>query len=182
MAHSNVRVYVLLSSPRCIEPRTGNQKSGGDRASRGRNPDRSWRSGRFQTNVPAGLTIGSLLLAGLIAVALFCVVQICFYRALSIDALSESNYTVVPIVSIALRAIGEVNRNPWGRSRNRRLLRHPARRLVRAATMSFAAVLFFYFLAEISVVTVDIARHLQRQPASAAFEPSPPHLTASRPL
>ncbi|MDQ2899954.1 MAG: hypothetical protein M3Y07_09160 [Acidobacteriota bacterium] len=62
----------------------------------------------FQTNVPAELTIGGLLLAGLVAVALLCIVQICFYRARSIDALSESDYTVVPIVSIALRAIGEV--------------------------------------------------------------------------
>jgi hypothetical protein len=62
----------------------------------------------MQPGVPAEATIGGLLLAALIVVALVCIVQICFYRARSVDALRDSDYTVVPIVSIAARACGEI--------------------------------------------------------------------------
>jgi hypothetical protein len=155
-------------------------------------------------NVPSEATLGGLLLAGLITIALLCVVQICFYRARAIDALPNSDYTVVPIGSITLRAIGEivgtlglatavggsvaillsgpVGAQLLGESGLPRIFFRESSSqssfvagvsvLAYAAMMSFAAVLFFYFLAEISVVLVDIAGRLTRQSADAAFAPS----------
>lgn len=61
----------------------------------------------FQQGVPPEATIGGILVAALVAAALYCVVQVCFYRASSVDALPVSDYTVVPIVSVVLRALGE---------------------------------------------------------------------------
>lgn len=52
-------------------------------------------------------TIGGLVFAVVFSVAIVCVSQIQFYRANSVDALGESTFTVIPIVSILFRLIGE---------------------------------------------------------------------------
>jgi hypothetical protein len=52
-------------------------------------------------------TIGGLVFAVVFAAAIVCVGQIQFYRANSVDALGETTFTVIPIVSILFRLIGE---------------------------------------------------------------------------
>lgn len=159
----------------------------------------------LQPGVPPEATLGGLLLAGLITVALLCVVQICFYRARAIDTLPNSDYTVIPIISITLRAIGEIlgtlglataiggflvillSSGELGTqllgasglpgiflpgSSPQSSFVAGLSVLAYAAMMSFAAVLFFYFLAEYVVVQVDIARRLEPQSARTAFAPS----------
>lgn len=152
----------------------------------------------LQPGIPAEATIGGLLLAVLVGAALLCVVQICFYRARSIVRLLDSSYTVVPIVSLAMRAFGEVVgtlgvaagiggfftillSGPFGaqllgasglpsiffsESSSQSSFVAGLSVLAYAGVMSFAAVLFFYFLAEISVAFVDIARRLEQQTLS----------------
>lgn len=139
----------------------------------------------------------------LVAIALLCIVQSCFYRARSIEALPDSNYTVVPVVSMALRASAEV----VGRSASPRasagffvillsgpfgaqllgesglpgiFFRGPSSQssfvaglsvLAYTATTSFAPILFFYYIAEMSLAWVDAARRLEQlspRPAGAA--------------
>lgn len=55
----------------------------------------------------ATATIGGLLLAVLMAAALFGVAQIYLYRAQSIRELEDSPFTVIPILSILFRTTGE---------------------------------------------------------------------------
>lgn len=62
----------------------------------------------LQPNLPVEATIGGLLLIIVLATALWCVVQVCFYRARTIALLPNSDYTVVPIISLLLRALGEI--------------------------------------------------------------------------
>jgi len=52
-------------------------------------------------------TIGGLVFSGVLVVTVACVAQILVYRAASVKALGESPFTVIPIFSILLRAVGE---------------------------------------------------------------------------
>jgi hypothetical protein len=56
----------------------------------------------------AGLAVGGVLLALILLLALACVAQVLFYRAASVEGLTDSTLTVIPIVSILFRAAGEV--------------------------------------------------------------------------
>jgi hypothetical protein len=56
----------------------------------------------------AEATLGGLLFAAMFLVAVVCVAQVLWYRASSVSELGESAFTVIPIVSIMFRAIGEV--------------------------------------------------------------------------
>jgi hypothetical protein len=53
------------------------------------------------------ITIGGIVFAVVLAAAIVCVSQIQFYRANSVEALGESTFTVIPIVSILFRMVGE---------------------------------------------------------------------------
>lgn len=62
----------------------------------------------FQTGVPTQYTLGGLILAALLALGIFGMMQVCFFRAATINRLGESPFTVMPVISILLRAFGEV--------------------------------------------------------------------------
>jgi hypothetical protein len=55
----------------------------------------------------AAATVGGIIVAALLAVALFAVAQIYLFRAQSVRELADSPFTIVPILSILLRAAGE---------------------------------------------------------------------------
>ena len=61
----------------------------------------------FQAGTSAGATIGGIIVALLLAAALFAVSQIYLFRANSVRELEDSPFTVIPIVSILLRVAGE---------------------------------------------------------------------------
>jgi len=61
----------------------------------------------FQMGVPTQFTLGGLILAVLIAAGIFGMMQVCFYRAGTISGLGESPFTVMPVISILLRAFAE---------------------------------------------------------------------------
>jgi hypothetical protein len=61
----------------------------------------------FQAGTSAGATVGGIIMALLLAAALFGVSQIYLFRANSVRELADSPFTVVPIVSILFRAAGE---------------------------------------------------------------------------
>jgi hypothetical protein len=52
-------------------------------------------------------TIGGLLFSAILVITVACVAQIFLYRAGSVRALGESPFTVIPILSILLRTVGE---------------------------------------------------------------------------
>ena len=65
----------------------------------------------------AGGTIGGIILAVLMVVALFAVAQIYLFRAQSVRELGDSPFTVIPILSILFRAAGEtyaIGSLAWG--------------------------------------------------------------------
>jgi hypothetical protein len=63
---------------------------------------------KFSFNIrSAEGTIGGLVFSGVLVITVACVAQILFYRAASVKALGESPFTVIPIFSILLRAVGE---------------------------------------------------------------------------
>ena len=151
-------------------------------------------------------TIGGLLFAIIFAATVLSIGQIFWYRAGSIGDLGDSPFTVIPIVSILFKTAGEVyatlgatvgvggclfiwfaKGNPFW------LLRglggflpsvSPDTTflggllfLVYLAVTSFFILIVFYFLAESSVVLVDVARHVRllvTQGATAS--PAPPEL------
>ena len=59
-------------------------------------------------NLPTADTITGIVVAALIGLAFFSAFQVLFYRAASVSELGSSSFTVMEIVSILLRTIGEV--------------------------------------------------------------------------
>jgi zinc-ribbon domain len=56
----------------------------------------------------ASATLGGVLFAAILLVGVAAIMQIHFYRAAAVEALGETTYVVVPIVSILFRAAGEI--------------------------------------------------------------------------
>jgi hypothetical protein len=141
-------------------------------------------------NLPTTATIGGMLAAALLGAATFAVFQILFYRADSISRLGESSFTVMPIFSLLFRAWGETYAAfvatlgvagcvfTWFSGMNPAVLLGaylpvplptiPMESnfvvglifLIVTALMSFAVLIFFYFLAEAVIVIADIARNV----------------------
>jgi hypothetical protein len=150
-------------------------------------------------------TIGGLLFAVVFLAMILSIGQIYWYRAGSVRGLGESAFTVIPIVSILFRTMGEVyatfgfsvgaggclfiwfsKNNPlW-------LLRGLGGVLpsmspettftggilyfVYLSLASFVVLIVFYFLAEASVVLVDVATHVRmlvRQGGPSNLGPAP---------
>ena len=63
---------------------------------------------KLSFQLPTEGTIGGLLLSIVILVGIAGVVQIYFYRANSVQKLSDSQFTVIPIFSILFRCFGEI--------------------------------------------------------------------------
>jgi len=142
-------------------------------------------------------TIGGLLFAVIFVGTVLSVAQIFWYRAGSVDDLRDSPFTVIPIVSILLRTLGEsyatlgaaigvggclfiwfAKNNPmWllgglggllPRSSPEMTFLGGLSFLVYAGLTSFMALILFYFLAESSLVLVEIAQQTRRIGAEAS--------------
>lgn len=144
----------------------------------------------FQKEVPFTLALGSLLLALFVLVGAVCVAQILFYRARSVEQVPDGPYTVVPILALLFRMIGET----WavgllaaglggcfamwvagseGTSALRQSLPFDgaiprasgplggALYFLGMSIAAFAVLLVHYFLAEITGVLVDMATNLR---------------------
>lgn len=140
--------------------------------------------------LPTEGTIGGLIFSLIFIAAIACVTQIYVYRANSVKELGESPFTVIPIVSILFRTAGEVYATlsvalgvggcifvwfsgfspiqllgPFGGM----LPSTPAGGtfvtgisfLVLCALVAFLSLVAFYFLAEATLVLVDIARNIR---------------------
>lgn len=144
-------------------------------------------------------TIGGLLFAIIFAATILSIAQIFWYRANSVRELQNSPFTVIPIVSILFRTIGEVyaslgiavgiggclfiwfakNSPFWLLGRLGGILPSASPEatfmggvsfLLYFGVAAFSALVVFYFLAEISVVLVDVAHHVRllvKQPGTA---------------
>lgn len=135
-------------------------------------------------------TIGGLIFSAVFGVTVLMISQVYWYRADSIRDLGESPFTIIPIVSVLFRAIGEVQAvlcaavgvggclflwfaklNPLHLLGGLAVLlpTHAAEGsflggilfLLYLSFFSMANLVGFYFLAEASVVVVDIARQLR---------------------
>jgi len=154
-----------------------------------------------------GVALAAILLAGVVAI-----MQIHFYRARSVEALGESTYTVVPIVSILFRTAGEIYAtlgvavgvggclfmwlarfNPLRLLGGFGALLPPVETegsllgglffLIYLAVSSFAFLVLSYFLAEATLVMVDIANGVRLLAAGrgAAAGRCPKCLSAAEP-
>ncbi len=138
--------------------------------------------------LPTEGTLGGVLLALLFAAGAAVVVQILYYHAEQVKTLGESQYTVIPIVAILLRALGEAyaamaaaigvggclfiwlaKTSPVGLIGGMGLLTPGYLGemsfiggiffLVYTLVAGFAALMLSYFFAEATVVLVDIAKN-----------------------
>lgn len=64
--------------------------------------------GGFASYVPASVTIGAVISAVLILVCSLAIAQVMYFRSNSILGLQDGPYTIIPILSINLRCVGEV--------------------------------------------------------------------------
>jgi hypothetical protein len=140
----------------------------------------------------ATATVGGLVVAIFVAGAVFAVSQIYLFRAHSVRQLEDSPFTVVPILSILFRTAGETYAVlalalgvggclfTWFSGMNPRSLlgglgdlmpNMPAGGasfldglifLATLAAVAFLSLVIFYALAELVVVTVDIAINIRR--------------------
>lgn len=150
------------------------------------------QAAKFSLQVPtAEGTIGGLLFTLLLAAAFGAVGQVLLYRAASIDRIPEGSYTVIPVVAVLLRAAGEICATLgaavavggclfiWLARWDPLSLLGPFAELLPSVSVegtfgsgmkflasallaSFAWLILFYFLAESSVVLVDIAANVRR--------------------
>lgn len=164
---------------------------------------------KFSFQLPTEGTIGGLLFAVVSLATTVAVAQIFWYRAETVTALSESPFTVIPIVSILFRTAGEVYA-ALGASVGvggcvfiwlagfdpLRLLGGVTGLLPRASAeatflggisfllymslTAFFVLVVFYFLAESSLVLVDIAQHVRLSEKRGTHEPSTASLAAPR--
>jgi hypothetical protein len=142
-------------------------------------------------DLPTEGTIGGLLLSIILIAAVLAVAQIFFYRSTNVRDLGESQFTVIPIFSILFRCFGEIyatlgvaigvggcifiwfskynplyllglighffpSFSPEGTFLGGLLF------LVYFALLSFVIIVVFYFLAESTVVLVDIAKNIHQ--------------------
>jgi hypothetical protein len=141
--------------------------------------------------LPTEGTVGGLLLSVIFIAAVLAVTQIFFYRAANVRDQGESQFTVIPIFSILFRCFGEIyatlgiavgvggcifiwlskydplyllggighffpSLSPEGTFLGGLLF------LVYFALLSFVIIVVFYFLAESTVVLVDIAKNIRQ--------------------
>jgi len=138
----------------------------------------------------ATYTIAGFLACAIIAIAVFLVLQVCLYRAEKIIELGDSEFTVIPVISQYLRWIGEVlasvviviglvaiiffifvgsqGNNP-AQEYLPRYLQYGSSPIVILLALPFVTVvyslgfiIFFYFLAELVNVNVDMARNIRK--------------------
>jgi hypothetical protein len=62
----------------------------------------------FGPSVPTEQTLGAVVFSLLLLAGSACLAQICIYRAASVGGLGDSPFTVIPIVSILCRWLGEI--------------------------------------------------------------------------
>jgi hypothetical protein len=142
-------------------------------------------------DLPTEGTIGGLLLSIVFIAAVLSVAQIFFYRATNVLELGESQFTVIPIFSILFRCFGEIYATLgvsigiggclfiWLSKYNPLYLFGGIGQffpslspegtflggvffLVYFALLSFVIIVVFYFLAELTVVLVDIAKNIRQ--------------------
>jgi hypothetical protein len=139
--------------------------------------------------LPTSGTIGGLMAAGLLLLALAITVQILLARAVTVDELGESDFTVIPIISVLARAAGEIGATfaltsgiggclffwfsgmspagllpmaefaPFGGGGNAFL--GGVMFFASMAVLSFFCLVLGYFAAEAWLVMVDIARNIR---------------------
>jgi hypothetical protein len=136
-------------------------------------------------------TIGGLILAVLLGAAALAVLQVLFYRAQTVADLGESPFTVIPILSVVCRTLGEIYALLgvmmgvggcvfiWFAKADPSYFLDGLRSffpaigaegsflggltfLITMVLVSFAVLLMLYALAESIVVLVDIARNIRR--------------------
>ena len=164
---------------------------------------------KISFQVPAAeATIGGLLLGLIFIFAVACVAQILWYRSGKVDELTDTTFTVIPIVSILFRAVGEIYATLgvsvgvggclfiwFAKTSPYYLLRGFGELLPSApggdtflgglafmaylCVASFLFLVLFYFLAESTLLWVDVAHNMRllRQ----HFVPSPQPVAAARP-
>jgi hypothetical protein len=140
--------------------------------------------------LPTAGTLGGLIFAVIFVAAVASIAQIYFYRANSVKELGDSAFTVIPIVSILLRTAGEIYATliaalgvggcifVWLSGISPMQMLGPfggilpstpvgstfvsgISLLVLCVLMSFFSLVAFYFLAEATLVLVDIARNIR---------------------
>ncbi|MGC8654675.1 MAG: hypothetical protein ACP5US_11875 [Candidatus Kryptoniota bacterium] len=146
---------------------------------------------KLSFDLPTKGAIAGVLLSIIFIAAVLAIAQILFYRAANVRDLDESQYTVIPILSILFRCFGEIyatlgvaigvggcffiwisNYNPLYLFGNLGGL-FPSLSsegtflggllfLVKFALFSFAIIIVSYFLAESTVVLVDIAKNIRQ--------------------
>lgn len=138
----------------------------------------------------AGQTVGGLLFAVVLGGTFLAIYQILMYRARNVRELGDSRFTVIPIFSILFRILGESYAVLglaigvggclfiWFAQENPLFLISGIRTffpslspegtflggllfLLYMSVASFVVLLLFYFIAEASLVLVDIARNIR---------------------
>jgi len=156
---------------------------------------------KLSFDMPTEGTVGGLLLVVIFAASIFAVLQILFYRAGTIEGLGDSPFTVIPIVSVLLRAIGEIyaalsaavsaggclfiwlaKADPlWLLGGLGAFLPTMSVEgtflggllfLLYFLFLGFALLILFYFLAESTVVLADIARNIRQLVQQTGGEPA----------
>ena len=156
----------------------------------------------FVAGTPAETTVGLTLFLVVYLLSVVCQIQILLYRAKSVLALENSQYTVVPVVSLLFRGVGESlatyicflgfgatlaiwvsKQNPLGLVGMNMLIPsfNTSEYLLAGVVMlfwsflvGFSLLIVFYFLAEVSHAGVDIARNIRLLVSREAAMPPPP--------
>jgi hypothetical protein len=156
---------------------------------------------KLSFRLPTEGTIGGLIFALIFIAAIACVAQVYLYRANSVKELGDSPFTVIPIVSILFRTAGEIYATwfsalgvggcifVWFSGFSPMQLLGPLGEtlpsaptgstfltgisfLVLCALMAFLGLVAFYFLAEATLVVVDIARNIRTLAAQKGTDKS----------
>jgi len=165
---------------------------------------------KFSFQAPAAeATIGGLLLGLIFLAAVVCVAEILWYRSGKVDELSDTTFTVIPIVSILFRAVGEIYATLgtavgvggcffiWFAKTSPFFMLPGLGPLMPSApagesflgglgflaylcVMSFLLLVLFYFLAESTLLWVDIAHNMRT--LRQHFVPTPQPVAAARPV
>jgi hypothetical protein len=157
---------------------------------------------------PSGVTvIGGIIFQIIFIIVVYMIVHAIFYRASTIRNLPRSDFTVIPIVSVLMRLVGEVYGAmmlglgvggcilAWfgGGPAFYFLLEEFVPRmptgsgfiggfilLISGVVIGFMALVIFYFLAEAMVVLVDMARNLKiTRGVAEQYGKQPPEASAS---
>jgi len=152
----------------------------------------------FQAN-DLSATLGGIVLAAVLIFASACNIQIYLYRARRVAELVDSEFTIIPIVSILFRLFGELYFAwmlcigiggcffIWLAHFNPQTLLSGAGSfmpqvpmsdgflggiffLVYLGVLACCALLFFYFLAECSLIAADMAMNLRKLASDTDFD------------